>query len=95
MQEVAKKTAQMQEELGKASVTGEAASGAVQCTMNGQQKPLSVVFGDGYLEAAAPETVSSDVMAAIDQAHEKSLKIMQEQMSALYAELGVPGAPGM
>jgi hypothetical protein len=37
--------------------------------------------------------VEADVKAAMEGAHEQSLKIMADKMQGLYAELGMPAPP--
>jgi len=76
-QEIAKKTQAMQQELAAIEMVGSGAGGGVKCVMNGQQKPLKIEFDDEYYGSADAATTSADVMAAMNDAHEKSIKVRE------------------
>jgi DNA-binding YbaB/EbfC family protein len=92
LQQMQAKMAQMQQELDEATVTGSAGGGAVTVTVNGQQKLMAVSIEPEVLEEGA-EMVSDMVMAAANDALDKSREMAAQQMGQLTAGLGLP--PGL
>jgi len=92
LQQMQAKMAQMQQELDEATVTGSAGGGAVTVTVNGQQKLLAVSIEPEVLEEGA-EMVADMVMAATNDALDKSRDMAAQQMGQLTAGLGLP--PGL
>mmetsp|Transcript_20750 Transcript_20750/g.65267 ORF Transcript_20750/g.65267 Transcript_20750/m.65267 type:complete len:100 (-) Transcript_20750:32-331(-) len=92
-QEIAKKSQELQKELSVAEFEGASADGACTFTMNGQQQPVKAgAPGFDGLDAA---TLGKNYAEAIKDAQAKSLAAMNEKMQALYASVGLGGAPGM
>jgi nucleoid-associated protein EbfC len=92
LQQMQTKMAKMQEELDEATVTGTAGGGAVSVTVNGQQKVMSVAIEPDVLEEGA-ELLADMVMAATNDALDKSRDLAAQQMGQLTAGLGLP--PGL
>jgi DNA-binding YbaB/EbfC family protein len=92
LQQMQAKMAQMQQELDEATVTGTAGGGAVTVTVNGQQKVMAVAIEPEVLEEGA-EMVADMVMAATNDALDKSRDMAAQQMGQLTAGLGLP--PGL
>jgi DNA-binding YbaB/EbfC family protein len=92
LQQMQAKMAKMQEELDNATVTGTAGGGAVSVTVNGQQKVMSVTIEPDVLEEGA-ELLADMVMAATNDALDKSRDLAAQQMGQLTAGLGLP--PGL
>jgi DNA-binding YbaB/EbfC family protein len=92
LQQMQAKMAQMQQELDEATVTGTAGGGAVTVTVNGQQKVMAVVIEPDVLEEGA-ELLADMVMAATNDALDKSRDMAAQQMGQLTAGLGLP--PGL
>ena len=92
LQQMQAKMAQMQQELDEATVTGSAGGGAVTVTVNGQQKLMAVSIEPEVLEEGA-EMVADMVMAAANDALDKSRDMAAQQMGQLTAGLGLP--PGL
>jgi nucleoid-associated protein EbfC len=92
LQQMQAKMAKMQEELDEATVTGTAGGGAVSVTVNGQQKVMSVAIEPDVLEEGA-ELLADMVMAATNDALDKSRDLAAQQMGQLTAGLGLP--PGL
>ena len=90
LQQMQTKMAQMQEELGTKSVEGTAGGGAVTVTVNGHQEVLAVSIQAEATEDA--ELLADMVMAACNDALEKSREMAKQQMSSLLPP-GLP--PGM
>jgi DNA-binding YbaB/EbfC family protein len=92
LQQMQSKMAQLQQELDDASVTGSAGGGAVSVTVNGHQKVLAVSIEPEALEEGA-ELLGDMVMAACNDALDKSRDLAAQQMGQLTAGLGLP--PGL
>ena len=92
LQQMQAKMAQLQQELDEATVTGTAGGGAVSVTVNGQQKVMAVAIEPDVLEEGA-ELLADMVMAACNDALDKSRDLAAQQMGQLTAGLGLP--PGL
>lgn len=92
LQQMQSKMAKMQEELETAEVTGSAGGGAITVTANGHQKILAVAIEPEVLEEGA-ELLSDMVMAAVNDALDRSRELASQQMGSLTAGLGLP--PGL
>ena len=92
LQQMQTKMAQLQQELDDASVTGTAGGGAVTVSVNGHQKVLAVTIEPEALEEGA-ELLADMVMAACNDALDKSRDLAAQQMGQLTAGLGLP--PGL
>ena len=92
LQQMQSKMARMQEELETAEVTGSAGGGAVTVTANGQQRILGVTIEPEALEEGA-ELLADMVMAACNDALDRSRELAAQQMGSLTAGLGLP--PGL
>eukprot|EP00566_Odontella_aurita_P027409 CAMPEP_0113532600 /NCGR_PEP_ID=MMETSP0015_2-20120614/4150_1 /TAXON_ID=2838 /ORGANISM="Odontella" /LENGTH=167 /DNA_ID=CAMNT_0000431581 /DNA_START=249 /DNA_END=752 /DNA_ORIENTATION=- /assembly_acc=CAM_ASM_000160 len=89
-QEVGKKTTAMLQELGASTVEGSAANGKVRVFADGQQRPTGVDVDEKFLRSVSAEDLNAAMMAAMQEAHTKSMELMEEKMQALYAEIGLP-----
>jgi DNA-binding YbaB/EbfC family protein len=92
LQQVQARMAKMQEELNDVTVTGTAGGGVVSITADGHQKVLSVAIEPEALEEGA-ELLADLVLAAINDALDKSRAAAAANMSQLTAGLGLP--PGL
>lgn len=81
----------MREQAHKTIVTGESGGGLVKVTMNGTFTVRSIEIDESLL---SDKTILQDlIVAAINIAHDKVEKSMQEQMSSLTSGLSIPGMP--
>ncbi|TMD07684.1 MAG: YbaB/EbfC family nucleoid-associated protein [Chloroflexi bacterium] len=92
LQQMQTKMAKMQEELETAEVTGTAGGGAITVTANGHQRILSVAIEPEVLEEGA-ELLADMVLAAVNDALDRSRELASQQMGSLTAGLGLP--PGL
>ena len=92
LQQVQARMAKMQEELNDVTVTGTAGGGVVSITADGHQKVLAVTIEPEALEEGA-ELLADLVMAACNDALEKSRAAAAANRSQLTAGLGLP--PGL
>ena len=81
LQQMQAKMAQMQEVLGQETVEGSAGGGAVHITVNGHQEVVAVKIEPEALDDA--DLLADMVMAAANDALEKSRKKASDQMSQL------------
>ena len=80
-----------QEELAQLTVEASAGGGAVTVVMNGKQQVLSVKISP---EAVDPEDVGileDLVMAAVNEALQKSQELVAKHLSPLTGGLNIPG----
>ncbi|MEA2617017.1 MAG: nucleoid-associated protein EbfC [Chloroflexota bacterium] len=92
LQQMQTKMARMQEELETVEVTGTAGGGAISVTANGHQRILAVVIEPEVLEEGA-ELLADMVLAAVNDALDRSRELASQQMGSLTAGLGLP--PGL
>jgi DNA-binding YbaB/EbfC family protein len=92
LQQMQNKMAKLQEELGGMTVTGTAGGGAVTVTASGHQQVLSVAIEPEAMEEGA-ELLADMVLAATNDALEKSKELQGKHMGQLTAGLGLP--PGL
>ena len=92
LQQMQTRMAKMQEDLESATVSGSAGGGAVEVTVNGHQKVLAVNIQAEVLEEGA-EMVADMVMAAVNDALDRSRDLAAQQMGSITAGLGLP--PGL
>ena len=92
LQQMQTRMAKMQEELETAKVTGTAGGGAITVIANGHQRILSVAIEPEVLEEGA-ELLADMVLAAVNDALDRSRELASQQMGSLTAGLGLP--PGL
>lgn len=92
LQQVQARMAKMQEELKDVTVTGTAGGGVVSITADGHQRILSVAVEPEALEEGA-ELLADLILAACNDALDKSREAAAANMSQLTAGLGLP--PGI
>ena len=92
LQQMQTRMAKMQEDLESSTVTGSAGGGAVEVTVNGHQKVLAVTIQPEVLEEGA-ELLADMVLAATNDALDRSRDVAAQQMSSITAGLGLP--PGL
>ena len=88
-QEIAKKSAELQKELGAAEFEGANADGTVTFKMNGQQQATACA-APGF-DGMDAEALSKGYTDAMMDAQAKSIAAMNEKMSELYASIGLGG----
>ena len=92
LQQMQTRMAKLQEELGELTVSGSAGGGVVTVTADGHQRVREVVIHPEALEEGA-ELLSDLVMAACNDALDKSRELAASHMGQLTAGLGLP--PGL
>ncbi len=95
LQEMQKKMMETQDALAKETVTSTAGGGAVTVTMTGQHKLTDVkIDAEALKEGDAPldiEMLQDLIVAAVNDAIERSQKLAADRMGAVTGGLGIPG----
>ncbi|MBI4236521.1 MAG: YbaB/EbfC family nucleoid-associated protein [Chloroflexi bacterium] len=78
-------------ELAAMSVEGTAGGGAVTVVMDGHQRVRAVRIAPEAVDPADVETLQEMVMAAVNDAAERSQALMAKHLGAITGGLGLPG----
>jgi DNA-binding YbaB/EbfC family protein len=89
-QQVQEGAKQLQEDLEKMEIEGQAGGGLVKVVLSGNQEPRRVEISADVLGEGA-EVVSDLVTAAMRDAYNKSTATMREKMEELTGGLNLPG----
>ena len=92
VQQMQDRMAKVQTELETATVEASAGGGAVRVVATGTQKVVSVTI-DPAAAAAEPEMLQDMMVAAVNEAMEKSKQLAAAKMQAVASGLGLP--PGL
>ena len=93
LQQMQARMAKVQEELGDKTVIGTAGGGMVEVVANGHQKVLSVTVKPEVVDPADVEMLQDLVLAAVNEAMERSKQMAAEKMQGVASGLGLP--PGL
>ncbi len=85
------KMQEMQAELDKTEVEGQAGGGLVSVTLNAKGDLKGVKLDDSLLKAEEKEILEDLLVTAHADARRKAEAVMQEKMSALTGGLKLPG----
>ena len=89
--ELQAKMVKAQEELSNATVEATAGGGAVTVGMNGQQKVLSIKIAQEAVDPADVSLLEDLILAAMNDALQKSQELAQKSFGALTGGLNIPG----
>jgi len=90
-QTLQRKMQELQAELGNRTVSAQAGGGMVEATVNGRQEVLSLTIDP---EVATPDDVDmlqDLILAAINEALNRSRDMMAQEMSKLTGGMQIPG----
>ncbi|MCX7889446.1 MAG: YbaB/EbfC family nucleoid-associated protein [Rhodobacteraceae bacterium] len=89
-QEMQTRMTEIQEELGRITVTGESGAGLVRatCSAKGELRALSI--DPSIFDPAQKEVVEDLILAAIKDAQKRAQERTEQEMSRLTASLGLP-----
>ena len=93
LQEMQTKMARIQEELGSKEVEGTAGGGVVKVRVNGHQQVLGVEIERDAVDPEDVELLQDMVLAATNEALDRSRELAAGELGALTAGLGLP--PGL
>jgi DNA-binding YbaB/EbfC family protein len=91
VQQMQDRMTKVQSELENETVEGSAGGGAVRVVATGTQKVVSVTIDPAA--AAEPEMLQDMIVAAVNEAMEKSKQLAASKMQAVASGLGLP--PGL
>lgn len=81
----------IQEQLGDETVEVTAGGGAIRAVMNGHQRLMSIKLDPSAVDPEDVETLEDLVLAAVNEALEKSQQLAADRMGALTGGLKIPG----
>ncbi len=96
MKQIQKMQAQMEEiqkELENKRVEGTSGGGMVKVIANGRQEILEIKIEPEVVNPDDVEMLQDLIVAAVNQARQKSLELMAEDMSRLTGGMKLPGFP--
>jgi DNA-binding YbaB/EbfC family protein len=91
VQQMQAKMAQMQAELESAEIEASAGGGMVKVVVNGKNEVKSITIDREVVNPEDVEMLQDLIVAALNQAREKSQELQQRQMSDLTGGLSLPG----
>lgn len=93
-QKLQSKMAEMQEELGRRTVSAQAGGGMVEATVNGRQELVSLRIDPEVANPDDIEMLQDLITAAINEALNRSRDMVAQEMSKLTGGLQIPGLFG-
>jgi len=94
IQKMQERMAQVQEELERKTVVGEAGGGMVRVTANGKQHIVSIAIEKEVVNPDDVAMLEDLILAAVNKALEESSRTAQEEMSKVTSGL-MPNIPGL
>ena len=91
IQQLQARLAKIQEELGSETVEASVGGGAVSVTMNGHQKVVAVKISPEAVDPEDVETLEDLIVAAMNEAGEKSRELANKRLSVLTGGMKIPG----
>jgi DNA-binding YbaB/EbfC family protein len=91
LQSIQQKMLETQDQLAAETLTVTAGGGAVTVEITGQQKLQSVKISPEVIAAGDVEMLQDLILAAVNEAIEKSQENAAARMSAITGGLGIPG----
>jgi DNA-binding YbaB/EbfC family protein len=88
-QEMQKKMAQIQEELGSKIIEASAGGGMVRVVANGKQEVLSITIDPEVVNRDDVEMLQDLVLAAVNEAVKKSQELVSGEMGKVAGGLGL------
>lgn len=89
-QELQTKMAQMQEDLGNSTVTGEAGAGLVKATATAKGELTALDIDPSIFNGDDKEVVEDLILAAVKDAQTKAAQFAQDEMARLTESMGLP-----
>lgn len=90
-QQLQARFAKAQEELGSMTAEGTAGGGAIKAVATGDQKLQSIKVNPEVVNAADVEMLEDLIMAAVNEALEKSRTLAGNHLGKVTVGLGIPG----
>ncbi|MDP3024913.1 MAG: nucleoid-associated protein, YbaB/EbfC family [candidate division Zixibacteria bacterium RBG_16_43_9] len=93
IQKMQAKMEEVQKELENKRVEGTSGGGMVKVIANGKQEILEIKIDPEVVNKEDVEMLEDLVLAAVNQAREKSVEIQNDEMAKLTGGLKIPGMP--
>jgi DNA-binding YbaB/EbfC family protein len=90
-QKLQSKMAEMQEELGRRTVSAQAGGGMVEATVNGRQELVSLRIDPEVANPDDLDMLQDLILAAINEALNRSREMVAQEMAKLTGGLQIPG----
>ena len=90
-QEFQAKMGQLQEELGKRTVSSEAGGGMVKAVVNGQNMVVSLQIEKEVINPDDSDMLQDLIIAAVNDGMRKAREMVQSEMSKLTGGIKIPG----
>jgi DNA-binding YbaB/EbfC family protein len=91
LQKVQEEMVKTQEALGEETVTVTAGGGAITVVISGHQKIQSITIEPEVVDPDDVEMLQDLVLAAVNEAIDKSQKLASDRLGALTGGLSIPG----
>jgi nucleoid-associated protein EbfC len=91
LQKLQDEMAKTQEKLADETVEVTAGGGTIKAVMNGKQKLMSITIAPEVVDPEDVEMLQDLILAAVNEALERSQALASERMNALTGGLGLPG----
>jgi hypothetical protein len=91
VQQMQAKMAQMQADLENTEIEASAGGGMVKVVVNGKNELKSITIEPEVVNPEDVEMLQDLIVAALNQAREKTQEMQQQQMSSLTGGLNLPG----
>ena len=91
--EMQEKMGQVQEELGRKTITADAGAGMVQATVNGRLELVKLRIDKTKIDVNDTEMLEDVIVAAVNAARTKAAEMMSSEMKKITAGMGLP--PGL
>jgi DNA-binding YbaB/EbfC family protein len=90
-QKLQAKMAELQAELGNRTVSAQAGGGMVEAVVNGRQELLSLRIEPEVVSPDDVEMLQDLILAAVNEALNRSREMMAQEMSKLTGGMQIPG----
>jgi len=90
-QKLQAKMAELQAEMGNRTVSAQAGGGMVEATVNGRQELLSLRIDKEVVSPDDVEMLQDLILAAVNEALNRSREMMAAEMSKLTGGMQIPG----
>ena len=93
VQKMQAKMEEVQKELENKRVEGTSGGGMVKVIANGKQEILEIKIDPEVVNKEDVEMLEDLVLAAVNQAREKSVEVQNDEMAKLTGGMKIPGMP--
>jgi len=90
-QQLQAKMQALQEELGRRTVAAQAGGGMVEAVVNGKQELLALKIDPEVANPDDVDMLQDLILAAVNEALNRSREMVAQEMSKLTGGLGIPG----